>query len=375
MKRILLIILAIISILSAFVYFLSCLTPFIGANVWWPMGFLGLGFPLIFAGLLLLFFLWIIINRKVALILLVCILLGFNNISSVFAGHIKQKPFILTKQHNVVRIMGYNVRGFDNFDCTTDSASPNWHNRIRILDTISNQDADILCLQDFNEYYHSPNFPSNIQYFKDKLHFNYYYMLNSIVELPPWGLSKNGVAIFSKFPLKNIQDIRYSGKKTPEGFITADITINNITRRLFVTHLQSMWLYNNSGVPAKWENSEDASINYSNKNMFERLNYYLPYHALQADELKKEMNRSPYPVILSLDMNEVPSSYCYHHIKGNLNDVFLQKGFGFGRTYYKTSPTLRIDYFITDPSIEVMQYKKGNTIISDHYPQVMDVKW
>lgn len=369
MKRIFIVFLAIISILSATVYLLSCLTCFIGANFWWPLGFIGLGFPLIFAGMILLFVTWVLINRKIALLLLICILLGFNNIASVFALRFNPKTFILHKQPNAIRIMGYNVRGF----VTVDKNLPQTTCRDEMFNYIIEQNPDILCLQDFIEY-HNYNIPffSNIAYLQDKAYLKYYY-IGAGNDVERWGVAQNGVAIFSKYPLKNIQNITYTGEVLPESIITADVTINNITKRILVTHLQSMWLFAQTNGATK-NQSEDTVLKY-NKSVFNKLNSHFAYHAQQADELKKEIDKSPYPVILSLDMNEVPSSYCYHHVRGKLNDAFLQQGSGLGRTYYRISPTLRIDYLMTDPSIKIIQYKKDNIFMSDHYPQVMDVKW
>lgn len=318
--------------------------------------------------MLLLFFFWILIDRKVALLLLVCILLGFNNISSVFAWNFNQKRFVLKKNSKSIRIIGYNVNGFDIQENKYDTLN----NRQKILNYILKQNADIICLQDFNDFY-NPLLVKNIEYFQDTQQYKYHY-LGSRFDMQQWGLSEVGIAIFSKYPIKNIQHIVYKNRTVSECFITADITINEITRRLIVTHFQSMYI--NAGFVKKTKDdpNEDSTFIYSGSSIT-KLNYFLPYHAQQANTLKEEMDKSPYPVILSIDMNEVPSSYCYHHIRGKLNDVFLHEGFGFGRTYYKISPTLRIDYLMTDPSIEVVQYKKDDIFLSDHYPQVMDLKW
>jgi endonuclease/exonuclease/phosphatase family metal-dependent hydrolase len=60
-------------------------------------------------------------------------------------------------------------------------------------------------------------------------------------------------------------------------------------------------------------------------------------------------------------------------LKGNKNDVFLEKGFGIGATFTSAAssilrilPTLRIDYIFADTSLNVNQYLKCGKKISDH---------
>ena len=101
----------------------------------------------------------------------------------------------------------------------------------------------------------------------------------------------------------------------------------------------------------------------------------MPYHAQQAILVRKTIDESPWPVIFSADMNEVPSSWCYYKLKGGLKDAFLLKSNGLGRTYSAISPTLRIDYLMTSAGTEIRQYLSDTVHLSDHYPQLMDVKW
>ncbi|MBK7123675.1 MAG: hypothetical protein IPH68_13225 [Chitinophagaceae bacterium] len=56
------------------------------------------------------------------------------------------------------------------------------------------------------------------------------------------------------------------------------------------------------------------------------------------------------------DFNDVPNSYTYFTLKGNLQDAFLKKGSGFGRTLNFISPTLRIDYILADKELEIDRF-------------------
>jgi endonuclease/exonuclease/phosphatase family metal-dependent hydrolase len=98
------------------------------------------------------------------------------------------------------------------------------------------------------------------------------------------------------------------------------------------------------------------------------------YRSIQTEIVQKELQQSPYKKIFCGDFNDVPNSYTYFQIRGNMQDAFLQKGFGLGRTYTGISPTLRIDYILADKAFTVTQFKKMDVKLSDHYPIVADLQ-
>ena len=95
----------------------------------------------------------------------------------------------------------------------------------------------------------------------------------------------------------------------------------------------------------------------------------------QVDLIREVISNDPYPSILTGDFNDVPNSYAYATIKGDkFQDVFLEKGFGVGRTFNGISPTLRIDYIFTTRDFEVTQFNRVVKDLSDHYMLVADVQ-
>jgi hypothetical protein len=80
-------------------------------------------------------------------------------------------------------------------------------------------------------------------------------------------------------------------------------------------------------------------------------------------------------------MNDVPNSYAYAKIREKRKDAFLEKGYGFGKTYTSSTsrvmgmlPTLRIDYIFTDPNIQTSQFTQITKKLSDHQALVADIK-
>ena len=96
--------------------------------------------------------------------------------------------------------------------------------------------------------------------------------------------------------------------------------------------------------------------------------------APQADLVKEQISKSPYPFIITGDFNDVPNSYAYAKISDGLQDAFLQKGFGVGRTFTALSPTLRIDHILITKDFEVLQFNRQVKSLSDHYMIIADLK-
>ncbi len=88
----------------------------------------------------------------------------------------------------------------------------------------------------------------------------------------------------------------------------------------------------------------------------------------QAGEIAAGIERSPHPVILGGDLNDVPFSYTYHQLSKNLQDAFTEKGSGLGITFNGSIPALRIDYLLSSPSFKVLDHKILAEDRSDHFP-------
>ena len=92
---------------------------------------------------------------------------------------------------------------------------------------------------------------------------------------------------------------------------------------------------------------------------------------VQAERVKEELNQSPYPVIVCGDFNDVPGSYTYETMRGNLRDAFVERGYGLGRSYNFLAPTLRIDYiFFNDSVLHAIGFRSPRTKLSDHNPVI-----
>ena len=348
-----------------FVFLLSCLAPYLNPKNWWFITFLGLAFP--FLLLVVIFFLtgWLIILKpRLALISGIALLLSFNSILVFFAFN-SPGGFHYKKEPGTIRIATWNVARFIELKRNNNKGS---ETRLKMMELIRQQDADMICLQEFHTsidsvYYNNIKAVQQLGY--PWFYFNYdtdgdNHFYSSI--------------IFSRFPIIDSGMIRFPRPTLPDALIHADIKINSDTIRLYTTHLQSLQLgkgdYERIG---KITSGEDSLVSNS-RNILAKIKKGFSYRSIQADVIDEVLGDSPHPVLFCADLNDVPNSYTYFTVKGSMQDAFLKKGFGIGRTFSGLSPTLRIDYIFADSHFHINQFNRIVKRYSDHYMLVADVQ-
>lgn len=237
---------------------------------------------------------------------------------------------------------------------------------------------DILCLQEF--YTGSAKRRRNLELFRDSLHYPF---VAYAEKKDPHVKSSSGAIIFSRYPISRSYTI-----KLPEEISTAaeypaaaDVIIGSDTFRILTFHMQSYGFLNRDYEDLyRIKTQEDKDLKAS-KNIFSKMQYAFSQRGRQANLIRKEINRSPYPVIASGDMNDVPNSYSYVTVREEMNDAFLEKGTGLGKSFISGRskfltwlPTLRIDYIFTDPELDVKQFRMVTRKLSDHRGLISDIE-
>lgn len=350
-------------------FLLVCCTGFLSPGRYWYIAVLGVGFPFIVLALVLFILFWLFFKSRWALLSATALLLGWWQVHALFGFHLFSS-FKPEKPAAALRVMQWNVSRLDQMNLKR----PGGNYRQPILDFIKEMNPDILCMEEFLESNNPRELAENIPYFTNTLNYPYHFFAR---DHRPWdGVYEHGVIIFSKYPIVDTLRLRYSGPdslKAAESLIHTDIDVHGRRIRVFATHLQSLRFdgndYNTIRTITKGDNiAVDKSKGILKKF---RLAYFL--RSKQAELVRREMDASPYPVLLCGDFNDIPNSFAYSKIRGDHTDAFLASGFGIGRTFASLSPTLRIDYIFTDKKIEVLQFKKTKLRYSDHYPLVADV--
>jgi endonuclease/exonuclease/phosphatase family metal-dependent hydrolase len=290
------------------------------------------------------------------LISILSLAIGYKSISVFFAFHITDK-FDYHKPKDVLRVAHWNVARFVEWKRNNNKGS---QMRLKMMDLIKEQNADVLCLQEFFTST-DPVYYNNLNHVLKELGYPYYYFSYDNDGYRQWV----GQAIFSRYPIVDSGLIRYPEPAMPEALIHTDIVFNSDTVRLYTTHLQTI---------ESIKKTEEEAVKNS-RGIFSKLKRGVINRSGQADIVKETISSSPYPYILTGDFNDVPNSYSYSTIKGNdLQDAFLMKGFGVGKTFSYIAPTLRIDYILTTKDFSIRQFNRIIKNYSDHYMLVADLQ-
>ncbi|WP_300691906.1 endonuclease/exonuclease/phosphatase family protein [Chryseobacterium sp.] len=108
------------------------------------------------------------------------------------------------------------------------------------------------------------------------------------------------------------------------------------------------------------------------KNVVKRLIPTFKKHQEQVALIRKAIDNSPYPVILTGDFNSVPNSYEYYHLSEGLEDAFITAGKGSATSFHDYKFPIRIDYVFSSKSLRAVSYEVDRSVsISDHYPVIV----
>ena len=359
------------NILVAVFFLLACTNIFLNPQHWWLIAILGLAFPFLLLLVIAFLILWLIFRSRWAYLPMALLLIAFTNIRALIGFHFFS-DFKQEKDTGNIRILTWNVMWFDEQTKPDKTLKPR---RKEMMDFIKNQEADVLCFQEFLE----GNSEKKISYSNideiTKLGFPYHYWVKDY-EIR-WGLYHAGTAIFSKYPIMDSIRIQYDGprkERAAESLIAVDLTINNKIIRVYTTHLQSILFKKDDYHKLEIIRKADDSMVEASKSILRKLKAGYYFRGDQAERVRSQLDESPYPEIICGDFNDVPNSYTYFTIKGNRQDAFIEKGSWIGRTYNKVSPTLRIDYIMANKKLKVTQVKRVILPYSDHYPVIADLK-
>src|SRR5688572_13069520 len=348
-----------------FFFLLACIAPYLDPQSWWFISFLGIGFPFLLLAVAGFFAWWLFVKRKYAWISAIALLLGIKSIS-VFYGLNFPAGFKMEKDPNTIRIATWNVARFIEMKQNNNKGS---QTRKKMLEQIRQQNADILCLQEFFHSYDSAWY-HNLDYVKDSLNYPYYYYSYE----SDGDKHFMGNAIFSRFPIIDSGLIRYPRPTLPEALMHADIRLKNRIIRVYTTHLQSVQLGRSDYERIERIKDVDEGLVANSKTIFSKIKKGVVYRKIQTDIINQVLGDSPYPMIFCGDLNDIPNSYTYFKIRGDMQDAFLKQGFGIGRTFAAISPTLRIDYIFADRRFRIHQFKRVVKNYSDHYMLVSDIE-
>ncbi len=303
---------------------------------------------------------WAIFRKWYFLISLVALIIFSDTAKSAFPLNLKKPEIDTTFQK--VTVLSYNTMNAGMMKKhLPDNPNP-------VLQYILDADADIICLQEFafsqNDYQFMEEDFERI--FKEYPHKHVSFQLNK------WSMNI-GVATLSKFPIIDKRNVDYHADFNLS--IYSDILIGDDTIRVVNNHMESnrvtaMDMKETTELRNDFSSEKLSSVT---KYLSQKLSVAYKVRANQADIVAKLIRETPYKVISCGDYNDVPASYAYTTIKGNLKDAFQETGKGVGWTFEHSLYRFRIDYIMYDKSFKSDNFKIGKLHASDHYPIQADL--
>jgi endonuclease/exonuclease/phosphatase family metal-dependent hydrolase len=314
--------------------------------------YFGLLFPLFFILNAVFLFYWIIRLRKYVVLSLVGLLLSWHQIKIYFPIHSQNTPI----PANAIKILSYNVRQFNYISHSDEHPNP-------IVKYILEQKADIICIQEFgwskNDGYLDRK--AILKAFKGYPYFKFTQTSNS-----KWLFT--GLACFSKYPIIASHKVKYESRYNASAYYCIKIGEHKID--LINNHLESnKFTTDDIGVYKKvFKDFNTDHLEDFNSIVIKKMDQAFIYRAKQARVVHDEIMESKHDLIVVGDFNDSPISYAYHTIRGDLDDAYVETGFGPGISYNENRFYFRIDNILHSPSIKAYNCKVDRIRLSDHYP-------
>lgn len=352
-----------INLFAVIALLLSYLASYLDPSFFWITPFFGLAYPAILLINVLLVIYWLIRWPRFALISGIAILAGWTVVLNYIGFRENTAIMVPKSSESFLRVMTYNVHNFKQFGDKNDQFTKD-----QILNIIRNEQPDVICFQEFfsrkrGEY----NFK---KYILEILKTEHYYFKPSTDN----GYEAIGMAIFSKFPIKNKGNIQFAKKMNWNEAIWVDLKKDDKIFRVYNVHLQSIRFQ-----PEDYKYLEnvkqkiDTDVE-SSKKIGSRLKTAFIKRSNQVKMVKSHSDSCTIPYIITGDFNDTPISYTIKTISKGLNNSFREKGSGFGVTYNGAFPNFQIDYLFTSPEFSVKNYLIINKKMSDHFPVRSDVE-
>ncbi len=225
-----------------------------------------------------------------------------------------------------------------------------------ILAEMRRQKVDVLCMQEYSEV--SGDKQNSVSY---KEYFPY------------MAVGREDMVVYSRYPIKGSKRIDFD--ETNNSAMWADIDVNGTELRIFNVHLQTTGINRTMHQASKLHGQNyDVPNGRFVQAIFGNYLLGMMFRAGQAITVANEKRKSEKPCILCGDFNDVPYSYVYNTMLGDMVDGFKECGSGgLMFTMRDKHKPVRIDYIFHDESLKGITYYKGELTTSDHFPVFMKI--
>ncbi len=316
----------------AFLLLLSYLTTYISPADFPIAGILNFSIPFLWVINALFVVLWLIKLKKQILLSLVIMAIGWFQMHKLFVF-----PNQVKIADNGIKVMSYNVMQFYSKKDKKKSSYDDIHK------FVLEENPDILCIQE-----HRTSKTNLFPEYSSKV------INNDSADLK--------TVVYSKYPIFNSK--HYGFGISNNSAVFADIAVDQDSIRVFSIHFESL----NLKQDLKKIKGE------SKDKLIKRLGKTFSRQTHQINEIEDDIKNSPYPVILSADMNNTAVSYLYRQITHQgLKDTFLETGQYYGKTFNFNLLPIRIDMIFIDEKLKSIDFKNYSIEHSDHSPVMAEI--
>jgi len=244
----------------------------------------------------------------------------------------------------MLKVATYNVARFNN-ETSGFIASD-------VLAEMKKHGVDVFCVQEYNS--HSGD-RQNSEVYKEYF--------------PYMAQGNDDMAIFSRYPIVSAKNIPF--EQTNNSAMCVVVNVGGKRVKVFNVHMETTGfnrtLHQADKAIAKGQNVESNTILQA---MYSNYTLGMAVRARQAEIVAAEIAKSREPSVVSGDFNDVPYSYAYNTLLGDMVDGFKECGSGWSYTF-RGKKKVRIDYIFHSESIEGINYYKTELTYSDHFPVFM----
>lgn len=221
-----------------------------------------------------------------------------------------------------------------------------------ILAEMKKQSVDVFCIQEYNAHCGDR---SNTDVYKD--YFPYVAMGNA------------DMAIFSRYPIIRTKNIPF--EESNNSAMWALVNVNGKRVKVFNVHMETTG-FNRTlhSVSKEEQKGNTVESNTILQALFNNYTRGMVVRAGQADIVANEIEDTREQLVLCGDFNDVPYSYVYNKLLGDLVDGFKECGNGWSYTF-RGKKKVRIDYIFHSEQLEGINYYKSGLTYSDHLPVFM----
>lgn len=319
--------------------------------------YLGLGFPLfcLLNGAFLLY--WLFTKSwKFLWISVAAFLLSGGAVARYLPWHSSREA--LPAEEERLKVLTYNVMAFGYKDHTKQAPNP-------ILQYIANSGADIVCLQEYAESRKADGLTRRKIFSALKM-----YPYRSIIRTHSGRYTNFGIALFSKYPIRNSRRIRFDSRYNASSIHRVDLKKGK-SLTVINNHLESfkLTMEDRSRYSAFIQNLGADGLDGLGGSFRQKIGTAFRIRAKQAETVAAEIDRvkSDYLLVCG-DFNDTPISYARRTIQGQLSDAFAESGRGLGITYNQNYFWFRIDHILHSSEMKAFRCTVDKVSYSDHYP-------